>query len=85
VNSPGNSSSAAIAAFVTPYSMTNTLAIGLTASATANVTDQFGLSGTVTASAIPEPASIVMMLTSMPIPLAIVGFLRRRRRAAASA
>jgi hypothetical protein len=32
--------------------------------------------------AVPEPASIVMMLTGMPLPLVVLGILRRRRAAA---
>jgi hypothetical protein len=31
---------------------------------------------------IPEPASLVMMLTGMPLPLVVLGLLRRRRAAA---
>jgi hypothetical protein len=82
-NSPGNSSSAPITAFVTPYSLTNTLSIGLTPSS-ATVTDQFGVTGTVVATAIPEPASLVMFLSGMPVPLAILVLLRRRRAATAA-
>jgi hypothetical protein len=33
-------------------------------------------------SGIPEPASVVMMLTGMPLPLVVLGILRRRRAAA---
>jgi hypothetical protein len=32
---------------------------------------------------VPEPASVVMFLTGMPLPLVVVGLLRRRRRVAA--
>jgi hypothetical protein len=82
-NSPGNARSAFIPAFVTPYSLTNTLSIGLTPS-TATVTDQFGVTAAVTTTVIPEPASLVMFLSGMPVPLAILVFLRGRRAATAA-
>jgi hypothetical protein len=43
-------------------------------------TDQITVS-TKFVSAIPEPASLVMMLTGMPLPLVVLGLLRRRRAA----
>lgn len=45
-------------------------------------TDVFGVSTVLTA-AVPEPTSIVLMLTSMPLPLVVMGLIRRRRRAMA--
>ena len=39
-----------------------------------------GITGTATLTAIPEPASIVMMLTSMPVPFVVMGLLRRNRK-----
>jgi len=47
----------------------------------ASSTVGFTVAATLTA-VVPEPASIVMMLTGMPLPLAVVGLLRRRRSAA---
>jgi hypothetical protein len=44
--------------------------------------DVFGGTLTLTALPIPEPSSIVMMLASMPLPLVIVGMLRRRAKVA---
>jgi hypothetical protein len=44
--------------------------------------DQFTVSTVLTATGVPEPASLVMMLTGMPLPLVVLGILRRRRAAA---
>jgi hypothetical protein len=57
------------------YSLDANAVISLTAGK-----DQFGV--TTRFVAIPEPASIVMMLTGMPLPLVVMGLLRRRRAAA---
>lgn len=43
-----------------------------------------GFSGIATLTAVPEPSSVVMFLTGMPLPLAIVFGLIRRRRAQAA-
>jgi hypothetical protein len=45
--------------------------------------DIFGVAGTLTSSAIvPEPAGLLLMLTGLPMPLVVMGLLRRRRGAA---
>jgi len=62
----------------TSYSLDASAALVLTSG-----TDKFAVSTQVSAGSVPEPASIVMMLTGMPLPLAIVGLIFRRRRAAA--
>jgi hypothetical protein len=83
-NALGNGSGGALSAispFVTPYMLTNTISFSLVPSSTVRETDQFGVTARV--SAIPEPASVVMLLTGMPLPLAIVFGLIRRRRAEA--
>lgn len=76
--------SLAIGSVASGYSLTNNLTINLTQNTTAQA--QLGFSGAaqVTASSVPEPASIVMMLTGMPLPLVIIGLIRRRRAAAAA-
>ena len=54
-------------------------------SATINLTagsNQFSVAARFNANAVPEPASIIMMLTGMPLPLVVMGLLRRRRAAA---
>jgi hypothetical protein len=66
------------------YSLSNHFIISLDpATASTGGTDSFGGGVVLTATTIPEPASIVMLLTGMPLPLAIVFGLMRRRRAEA--
>jgi hypothetical protein len=61
------------------YSLLNTVTINLTASSSAQVQDSYFVNTQLTA--VPEPTSIVVMMTSMPLPLIVLGMLRRRRRA----
>ena len=49
-------------------------------SGSGGASDQF--TNNVSFAAVPEPASIVMMLTGMPLPLVVMGLLRRRRATA---
>jgi len=65
------------------YAITSKLVITMTGngSASNNSTDVFSNTTTLTASSIPEPASMVLFLTGMPLPLVVLGLLRRRRRA----
>jgi hypothetical protein len=63
------------------YTLDNTTTIDLTGSPKASgTTDQFQTLTTLTA--VPEPTSIIMMLTGVPLPLVVLGLLRRRRAAA---
>lgn len=60
------------------YSLSNHFVIAV--SGPVGSTEGFSGQALITAAAIPEPSSIVMFLTGMPMPLAIVlGVLRRRR------
>ncbi len=45
------------------------------------LTSAAGVTGTttVTASGVPEPATVVMVLTGLPVPLVLMGMLRRRK------
>jgi hypothetical protein len=61
------------------YNLTETMTISL-ASSTSSPQDGFYGQLKVTGTAIPEPASLVMFLTAMPLPLALVGLLYLRRR-----
>jgi hypothetical protein len=80
---------APLGAYVTPFTLTNTttIALGIPGNATTPIppaNDVFSGSTTVSAGAVvPEPASLVMMVTGMPLPLVVMGLLRRRRAAAA--
>ena len=63
--------------FTTPYSLSNTLTLGLS---THGASDDFGVSLRAT-SAIPEPASILTMMIGLPLPLVGIAWLRRKRTA----
>jgi hypothetical protein len=72
-----------LAAYVTPYTLTSTSMISLTGNpAGSQGSDGFSNQVQVISTSIPEPASIVMMLTGMPLPLVVLGLLRRRRATA---
>jgi hypothetical protein len=60
------------------YTLTSSVSILMSPSV--NASDRFTASTVFTA--VPEPASIVMMVTGMPLPLVVLGLLRRRRAAA---
>jgi len=77
------STSTPIAPYLTPYSLTSATNIDLTASSSSPSNDVFTGKTSVVSASVPEPASLVMMLTGMPLPLVVMGLLRRRRRAAA--
>jgi len=63
------------------YMLDATSTINLGGAAT-GASDQMTNKVTFSAAAIPEPASLIMMLTGMPLPLVVLGLLRRRRAAA---
>jgi len=82
LSSPTFTTAASVAP--TPYALVNQVMIQISGNgANPNAKDVFGSATTLTAGPIPEPASIVIFLTGMPLPLVVVGLLRRRRRAAA--
>jgi len=63
-----------------PFSLSNVVTITVSGTSSANnPTIQFQGSTTITAASVPEPASLVMMLTGMPMPLVVLGMLRRRK------
>lgn len=59
------------------YSLSNHFLISVTKGA--NTTLGGTGTATLTASSVPEPASVVMMLTALPVPLVFMGLLRRRK------
>jgi hypothetical protein len=80
VYSPSNS--LGIASVVSGYSLDNSATINFGASTPGpGTTDQFAVAATL-AAAVPEPASLLLMLTGLPMPLVVMGLLRRRRGAA---
>lgn len=73
----GDAAATAITA-IPLYGLTNSMEISLSGGAVgAQSQDQFTGSTTLTASAVPEPASAVLMLTAMPV--AVLGLMRSRR------
>jgi len=76
------SSSLPIASFMSPVTLTNTLTLSLTGITGTGSNGFSGQTTITTNGTIPEPTSIIMMLTGMPLPLVVLGLLRRRRAAA---
>jgi len=74
-NTPGSTT---FGGYVQPYTLTNTITINISGNDTAN-NSTVGFQGSTTISAVPEPASLVMLLTGMPVPLMVLGMLRRRK------
>jgi len=80
--------SVAVGSVPTLYTLTNIITWGVSApglnkppTGAADVVDQFGVTAQV--GVVPEPASLVVFLTGMPLPLAVVFLMRRRRGIAA--
>jgi len=69
-----------ISPYVIPYALTNVITIDITGNSP-NATTLFASSVT-TITSVPEPASMVVFLTGIPLPLVLVGMLRRRRAVA---
>jgi hypothetical protein len=63
------------------YSLTASTDISLTGTPN-STSDQFSNKATFSVNAVPEPASVIVMLTGMPLPLVLLGLLRRQRAAA---
>lgn len=79
----GKNTSTPIGAFVTPYSLSNFISFSLTPSSS-TPTDGFSVTAKATA-VIPEPASMLMMMIGLPLPLVSVAWLRRHLKAVAHA
>jgi hypothetical protein len=74
-NTPGSTT---FAPYIQPYALTNQIVLHLTGTGNPN-NSIVGFQGSTTISAVPEPASLVMFLTGMPMPLMVLGMLRRRK------
>jgi hypothetical protein len=82
IDNPNSGSSVGLGPYATPFSLESESVLRLTATPGGmGATNGFTNTVSLTA-AVPEPASIVMMLTGMPLPLVVLGILRRRRAAA---
>lgn len=76
--------SVGIAPVSTLYTLANVITFGLAhITSGSDIVDSFGVTATITAAAVPEPASLVTMLLGIPLPLVVLGLLRRRRLARA--
>jgi hypothetical protein len=77
------SDSASIASIPSSYTLGSKIAVDLSGSTPGiGTTAQFQTLTVVGTFSTPEPASIILMLTGMPLPLVVLGLLRRRRAAA---
>jgi len=76
-NSPGMTG---IAGYAVPYQLAEKMVLILQGNPN-NPADQFQGSSTITTQIVPEPASLVLMLTGIPVPLTVLGLLRRRKAA----
>jgi len=77
------STSTPVAPVSTGYTLTNQVSFAPVLPSSGSVaqpTVSFGIAATITATVIPEPGSIVMMLTGLPLPLVVMGLFRRHRR-----
>jgi hypothetical protein len=78
-----DASSSPLGQYVTTYTLTGTLNINMNASSASPSNNVFTAKTSVLPALVtPEPASLVMMVTGMPLPLVVMGLLRRRRAAA---
>jgi hypothetical protein len=81
VNSPMNGELVGFTPYSTPYSLTTELTITITGnSATPNAKDVFATS-TALMSSVPEPASVLVLATGIPVSLVAMILLRRRKAA----
>jgi len=82
VNGQAGAGSIGTSPVSTLYTLTNVATFGLSPAAAPNdIVDSFGVTATI--STVPEPASLVTMLLGIPLPLVVLGLLRRRRLARA--
>jgi len=82
VNGQAGGASVGLAPVSTLYTMTNVATFSLSAAGAIDIVDSLGVTGTVTASAVPEPSSLIMMSMGMPLAVVIASLIRRRRAAA---
>jgi hypothetical protein len=73
-------SSTGFSPFLIPYTLRSMTVLNVDPATAAG--GSVGFTNKVTVTGVPEPATVVMMLTGMPLPLVVMGLLRRRRAAA---
>jgi hypothetical protein len=69
-----------VAPYVVPYALTNRMIIDVTGNAGNSSILQ--VNSATTLASVPEPASMVVFLTGIPLPIVLAGLLRRRRAVA---
>jgi hypothetical protein len=84
VNPEGGTGSATVSPVSTSYTLTNIITFGLSAATANDVIDSFGVTATVSANAVPEPASLVLLLMGAG-PLIFVRMTRFSRCVSANA
>jgi hypothetical protein len=77
---PTSTASSPITTYVIPYTLLSETVITLDAAAS-SAPGTLTFTNQVTITGVPEPASVVMMLTGIPLPLVVLGLLRRRAAA----
>jgi hypothetical protein len=80
-NSQSASNSSGLPTYVVPFTLTTTTTISMGA-VSSPASDVFTSTTSVSAPIVPEPSSLILTLTGMPLPLVVMGLLRRRRAAA---
>jgi hypothetical protein len=78
VNPEGGVGSVIVSPASTLYTLTNDVTFGLAKAGANDVIDSFSVTATLTAAAVPEPASFLLLMTG--VPLVILAATRRRRR-----
>jgi hypothetical protein len=80
---PAAPTSMGVGTITSGFSLDNSGTVNMTGSTPGSGTyTNFSVSATLNGAAVPEPASLILMLTGMPLPLVVLGLLRRRRAAA---
>lgn len=79
-NNPSGNASVGIGTSTTGFTLDNRLAFSLLSNPSSNAADAFAITAQVQ-TAVPEPESLALILTGMPVTLVVMGLLRRRRRA----
>jgi len=69
-------------AYSIPFTLTNTTTMTLDQASSGSKASNVFTGTTSITGAVPEPASLIMMVAGMPLPLVVMGLLRRRRAAA---
>lgn len=78
----GQNSLGGLTATSAGYTLDATTTINMSLAGLGHATDRFSTTGVLTAVPIPEPSALIIMVTGMPLPLVMMGLLRRRRAAA---